>query len=140
MLINKNKLPMVAVEFMNQVHLEDLNLINELYELITTYEKAPTSQNKEKINSMYSQWFEHTINHFKTEEEKMLQLNFPPYQMHKSEHDRALNLMDNLFRKWNQTNDINILKNYFEKELPSWLVQHIQTMDTVTARFFKSAQ
>lgn len=140
MLIDKNNLPLVAIEFMNQVHLEDVELINELYELILQVHKQPTPQNTAKLNEKYSQWFEHTINHFKKEEEKMLQLHFPPYPRHKGEHDRALALMETLYRQWNATNDINVLKDYFDKDLVPWLVQHIQTMDTVTAMFFKNTQ
>jgi len=46
--------------------------------------------------------------------------------------------MDELFRTWQTTRDINILKNYFTTTLPQWLTHHIQTMDTVTAMFFKT--
>ncbi len=32
MLINKNDLPLVAEDFMNDVHFEDVEIINNLYE------------------------------------------------------------------------------------------------------------
>ena len=138
MLIDKNELPMVAMDFMNEVHLEDVDIINELYERILAYEHTPTTENQEQIDQQYQLWFEHTVAHFKGEEIEMEERAFPPYMMHKGEHDKALAVMDELFRTWQTTRDINILKNYFTTTLPQWLTHHIQTMDTVTAMFFKT--
>jgi hemerythrin-like metal-binding protein len=76
--------------------------------------------------------------HFKGEEVMMQEKNFPPYPFHKGEHDKVLSIMNDIFLKWKETNDIQVLKQYFIEELPQWLVQHIQSMDTVTAMFFKT--
>jgi len=138
MLIDKTDLPVVAMDFMNDVHEEDREIINELFELILTYENEATSVNKENINTKYKQWTQHTIEHFQGEEVKMQELNFPPYPMHKSDHDKALAQMDAVFQEWDESSDAKVLKTYFIEVLPSWLVQHIQTMDTVTASFFKT--
>ncbi|MEJ2372493.1 MAG: hemerythrin family protein [Sulfurimonas sp.] len=138
MLIDKQTMPMVAMEFMNDVHAEDIDLINELYESILAYEKQPNEENKNTIDKNYQEWFEHTVAHFQREEVMMEEKNFPPYPFHKAEHDNALTLMDEVFREWSNANDIEILKNYFETTLPQWLSSHIQSMDTVTAMFFKS--
>lgn len=139
MLLDENKLPMVAMEFMNDVHLEDVDIINELFELVLLYEKEPNEDNKEKLNTQYKLWFEHTVDHFSGEEEMMQEMAFPPYPMHKGEHDNALIVMENVFKKWQESEDIIILKTYLIETLPAWLINHIQTMDTVTAMFFKSA-
>ncbi|MFT7860457.1 MAG: hemerythrin family protein [Sulfurimonas sp.] len=138
MLIDIKNMPLVAMEFMNNTHTEDVEIINKLYELILAYEASPTEENKKKIDEQYGKWFEHTIEHFRVEEEMMQEKKFPPYPMHKGEHDNALSVMDEVFRHWQAKGDISVLKNYFNEHLVPWLVNHINTMDTVTARFFDS--
>lgn len=138
MLIDKNNLPLVAEDFMNDVHFEDVDIINELYENILSYENEPNESNKDKLVSLYEEWFKHTINHFKGEEDKMIELKFPPYIVHKGEHDNCLRVMEELLINFKNNSDIDALKNYFERDLISWLINHIQTMDTVTAMFFST--
>lgn len=76
MLIVKDNLPLVAMDFMNNTHFEDVDIINELYENILNYEKEENSLNYEKLDSKYKEWLIHTENHFKTEEEKMRNKGF----------------------------------------------------------------
>lgn len=138
MLIDKKDLPIVAEDFMNDVHYEDVDIINELFQLILKYEKDPSLENKNIILIKYENWFEHTVNHFQREENKMMELNFPPYLMHKGEHAQCLDNMKKEISDFSINEDINKLKNYFEEDLIEWLVVHIQTMDTVTANFFRT--
>jgi hemerythrin len=138
MLIDKADLPMVAKEIMNEVHLEDVDIINDLYELVLEYEKNPNDENKQKLDEQYQAWFKHTIVHFADEEEMMRENAFPPYPVHKGEHDNALATMDRVFSSWQSSGDIQVLKQYLENELPLWLTHHIQTMDTVTAMFLET--
>jgi len=138
MLIDKNNLPLVAEDFMNDVHFEDVDIINELHEKAINYRDNKTDENKESLIASYEKWFEHTVNHFKGEEDKMLELRFPPYMMHKGEHDRCLEHMEQVLRSFKETDDIDALVRYLEVDLTQWLVNHIQTMDTVTAMFFST--
>jgi hemerythrin len=138
MLINKESLPLVAMEFMNAVHLEDVDIINKVFELILIYENNPLQENKQKLTNVYKEWINHTIKHFKGEEIMMEEKQFPPYHVHKREHQYALNKMNEIFQKWETTQDIQVLKIYFIEELIPWLTKHIQTMDTVTAMFLKT--
>ena len=138
MLIEKNNLPLVAMDFMNEVHQEDVEIINELFELILAYEKDESLENKKKLIKKYGIWIEHTLQHFQGEEEKMKALSFPPYNVHKDEHDKALETMNYVFMEWKAQGDIKILKTYFIEHLPTWLTQHIASMDMVTAEFFKT--
>lgn len=140
MLINKNDLPLVAEDFMNDVHFEDVEIINNLYEKLLTYINDSTKENKNIFIDNYQEWYDHTVAHFKGEEEKMLELNFPPYMMHKSEHERCLEQMRLILEHFIKNEDSQILKNYFEIDLINWLINHIHTMDTVTAMFFKTGQ
>lgn len=138
MLIDIKDLPIVEMDFMNKIHLEDIKIINEMFRLILVYETVPIQINQENIDVQYQKWFHHTVEHFQQEEVKMKELNFPPYEFHRSEHNKALAQMDTIFRQWNETKDIKILKVYFIEVLPNWLIQHIQSMDTITATFFKT--
>jgi hemerythrin len=106
--------------------------------LILEFEKDSSDKNKILLNTKYQEWYNHTVEHFKGEEVMMQEKNFPPYPFHKGEHDKVLSIMNDIFLKWKETNDIQVLKQYFIEELPQWLVQHIQSMDTVTAMFFKT--
>eukprot|EP01029_Cantina_marsupialis_P013595 TRINITY_DN301471_c1_g1_i1.p1 TRINITY_DN301471_c1_g1~~TRINITY_DN301471_c1_g1_i1.p1 ORF type:complete len:147 (+),score=14.36 TRINITY_DN301471_c1_g1_i1:124-564(+) len=138
MLIDKNNLPLVAMDFMNDVHIEDVIIINDLYELILSYENNPSKKNEEEIDKKYMQWYNHTVRHFQGEEKEMLSNGFPPFQVHKFEHDNALEMMNEKFTQWQDSRDINALKKYINSDLISWLINHIQTMDTVTAMFLKT--
>jgi hemerythrin len=66
----------------------------------------------------------------------MIEKGFPPYAMHKGEHDRALEEMRRIFQEWQKTMDSSVLKIYLIEIVPLWLTNHIASMDTVTARFF----
>lgn len=137
-LLDKDSLPLVAMEFMNETHLEDVDIINELFTKILEYENNPTEENEQLLNSKYKEWFDHTVDHFHGEEVMMEEKKFPPYPVHQGEHQYALNRMDEVFKQWQSSKDIGVLKIYMVEELPNWLVNHIQTMDTVTAMFFKT--
>ena len=138
MLIEKEMMPLVAMDFMNDVHYEDLDIINELFTLVLEYEKDPTSKNENSLNSKYKEWLDHTVEHFRGEEVMMQEKGFPAYPFHKAEHDNNLSTMQNLFDQWQQTKDIMVLKRYLIEVLPSWLTNHIKTMDTVTAMFLST--
>ncbi|MCF6245012.1 MAG: hemerythrin family protein [Sulfurovum sp.] len=138
MLLNKSDLPLVAMDFMNEVHYEDVDIINTLFELVLTYEQEPTEENYLAINEQYETWYAHTVDHFQGEEIKMQEMNFPPYPMHKGEHDKGLHRMNEVYQEWKKSKNILGLKIYLIEELSPWLVHHIQTMDTITASFFNT--
>jgi len=138
MLINKDDLPLVAEDFMNDVHYEDVDIINNLYEKLLNYIDSETKENKNIVIDAYQDWYDHTVSHFKGEEDKMIELNFPPYMMHKGEHEKCLEQMRQVLDYFIKNDDKEFLKSYLELDLINWLVNHIQTMDTVTAMFFKT--
>ena len=136
-LLTHDVIPQVAMEFMNDVHKEDVDIINDLYDRIITYTQQANDDNATAIDRQYETWYEHTLDHFEGEQIKMLELNFPPYSMHKGEHQKALAQMETVYRVWKEDRNISYLKQYIAKEIPMWLHNHIQTMDTITAMFFK---
>ncbi|MCT7910171.1 hemerythrin family protein [Arcobacter lacus] len=138
MLIDKETLPLVDMDFMNETHFEDVDLINELYENIVTYEKDSSNESFGILKSQYKKWQDHTINHFKTEEDEMQKKGFFAYPFHKGEHDSNLYQINIVWKNFETKRDIKELKDYIEKDLVDWLISHILSMDTVTARFFKT--
>jgi len=129
--MTQEQLPMVALASMNDTHLEDVIMINELARLIDNRETDAITL---KLNELVN----HTVEHFAGEEKMMLEKGFPPYQMHKTEHDKALSQMKEVVEHWKKHKDFNALDHYIKVFMPAWLVQHVSTMDTVTARFLVS--
>ena len=120
---------------MTQVHEEERVMLNDLYALLV---QAPLDT--ALIDTQLDALHHHTIEHFERENRNMLIINFPPYPVHKEEHDTALAGMKAAFDQWKTRRDLPTLCQYLETDLPAWLQQHIATMDMITARFLKMHQ
>lgn len=127
-MIDFNLVPKVAFDEMNRVHAEEVELLN-------TLEKYLDAKDSEGIEKTLDEMLEHTREHFANEERLMREVNFPPYTIHKSEHDRALNEFQFVVMDWRNRKDNVILRNYFLETIPAWLTQHIASMDMMTAQF-----
>ena len=65
----------------------------------------------------------------------MREVGFPPYPMHKGEHDRVIEEMEAEATHFRETGDTGRLWSYVSEGIPAWFVPHIQSMDAVTAQF-----
>lgn len=137
MLLEIDALPLVEMDFMNEVHKADIEIINRLFTSLLAYEKEASEEKTFLVDRIFEEWYRHTVDHFEGEEAMMRERAFPAYAMHKGEHDRVLMHMQALQEAWKNTREVKPLKIYLIEELPLWLNNHISTMDTVTARFFK---
>ncbi len=133
MLISQEDVPQVSQDFMNNTHSEEVDIINALFEEILAFEKG--NSNTEKVDTKYQEWIDHTVEHFTTEEVEMIEAEFPPFPMHKGEHDKALVQMREVFEAWKDQREIKILKMYFIEVVPQWLIGHISSMDAMTAHY-----
>jgi len=133
MKINPSDITEVCIPFMQETHLEEIDMLNTLYDLFECFR-----QGKEvpELAGQVQAIAEHTHAHFERENEKMRALNFPPYSVHKQVHDEYLSRMDDTILTWQASKDITPLISFFEQETPAWMQQHISTMDFVTANFF----
>lgn len=138
MLIDKEKLPLVELGFMDKTHLEDVDLINEIHDKIELLAKDASEENFTNLEHSYKKWLNHTCEHFRAEEDKMRATSFFAYACHQSEHERNLKEINEVWKNFEKNKELAYLKTYMEKTLPNWLVNHILTMDTVTANYFKS--
>jgi len=131
--INPSDITEVATPFMQETHMEEIAMLNELYDLFEqTREGIETPSLADKIDAIVV----HTHEHFERENEKMFVLNFPPYAVHKQVHDEHLKELDNVVDTWKKDGDLKPLFAFFEITTPAWMKQHISTMDFVTANFF----
>jgi len=129
MLIPPEKLPLVAYPGMNEVHLKELNIVNELYDSIVRGEDA------EKVSYLFEEFIKDIKEHFAYEEDLMKKTSFFAYECHSGEHRRVLEEIERLRERWEETKDVNVLKRYFERVFKPWIEEHILTMDTVTAQW-----
>jgi len=130
-MLNKNQIPLVDNKQMNEIHFEEVEVINTLGNLI----------DKEDIESITKQMqilIDHMQKHFSFEEDLMKGKNYPMYRVHQADHNKVLNETRYIFMDWRSAKDIDRLKEYFQEDLLAWLDQHIQAMDTPMAEFLES--
>ncbi|TXH77582.1 MAG: hypothetical protein E6Q85_02960 [Thiothrix sp.] len=120
-------LPTVALAFMNEVHAEELALVQGL---AANLEQGSDAM----ISAQLAAWIEHTQAHFAREEFLMHDYQFFAYPMHQSEHRQALQQLKGVQQTWNEQADRALLGAYIH-DWRAWLQQHIMTMDFVTAQF-----
>lgn len=132
MRLNPSDIPEVAMQFMHDVHLDEVDMLNELYGLI---EEVEQGNDVPGLTEMVDALLAHTRAHFAGENEKMRKHQFPPYPIHKQEHDRLLQEFTVVVDQWKQSGELVPLADYLRITLPAWMMNHISTMDDVTANF-----
>ncbi len=126
-------IPQVSVPFMNDDHREEGHRLNELADAVKGHRlgKVPVETVLHRLEAL----FEHTQEHFAREEAAMQKAGFPPFPVHKAEHDRVLEEMESEETHFRETGDTARLWKYVSDTVPAWFVSHIQSMDQVTAGF-----
>ena len=127
-MITQEQLPMVAMPSMNDTHLEEILIINRL-------ETAANDNNTQAVADTLKELLEHTAIHFFDEEDMMEETLFPAFKMHKSEHDRHLHELKSVINYFEEHKDASAISAYIQGNLTPWLINHIETMDTMTAKF-----
>jgi len=121
--------PQVALEFMNRDHAEFIALRDNLLGQLVAHSPA------EAVNASLDELLTHTQHHFAEEERLMREVNFPPFPVHKGEYDAVLKDMAARVENWKQDRDADALRAWLDKNVGDWFVNHVSTMDFVTARF-----
>ena len=124
----QEQLPMVAIPSMNDTHLEEMIIINNL-------DTAIANSDVEAIPALLNELLEHSTIHFANEETLMQEAQYPDYQSHKSEHDRHLQELESLVSYFQRTKDPKAMYAYSTGNLTPWRIHHIQTMDTLMADY-----
>jgi len=123
----------VDIDFMNNTHFEELDMVKVLGELIIDCQQ---NENEcDTINLVLNEWLDHTQAHFERENTLMMACHFPMYPVHSGEHDRVLDEMQAVIKAWEKDHDIDSLSQYVFSDWPSWFEAHVNSMDMVTAQF-----
>lgn len=134
MLSNLLSFPQVALDFMNRDHAEFSALRGQLLDLLAAGTPAP------QVSALLDELLEHTRHHFAEEERLMQEVGFPPYPIHKGEHDRVLADMSARSQRWKQDRDVEALREWLDQAVGDWFMAHVGTMDSVTAEFINMRQ
>ncbi len=132
-MINKNDLPLVSYESMNETHFEEVQIINSLLTQIDTKADYDT------LCKTLEELLQHMLLHFSGEEELMKSTHYPSLNMHKADHDKVLNQTRYAEIEWRNKKDIEALNEYLNEELIPWLDIHIKAMDTPMADFLSQS-
>ncbi|MEW8506730.1 MAG: hemerythrin family protein [Candidatus Thiodiazotropha sp.] len=136
-IIDPEMMPCVDLESMNEVHKEEVALINRLGELVIQGIEGESVV--DLIGRSLEEWVSHTRDHFEGENRLMESYGFPPYPVHKAEHAQVLERLEMVQARWHDGLVLEDLADFIFIEWRSWFEQHVQSMDSVTARFLRQA-
>jgi len=132
MIISMDDIPKVAVDKMNSIHATEIDILNKLYNSVVS------NKDSEEIDKYLKEFIQDVEDHFNFEQGLMEKYNFFAYIPHKMEHDRIRMELSQLNKNWEKSKNPDLIKTYIEQHFIPWLVNHVQTMDTVTAMYLKS--
>lgn len=131
--IDLSEVPELPVAFMNADHALEVRLLNDLEDVFADHARGRGTLGAvlERLSLLAVQ----TRENYLREESMMRETGFPAYAAHKAEHDRVLAEMDAEARLFRDRGDAARLSKYLFEALPAWWLNHMRTMDLVTARF-----
>jgi hemerythrin len=124
--------PQVALEFMNRDHAEFVALRGRLLDLLSA--QAP----EKEVDTLLDELLNHSRHHFAEEERLMQETRFPPYAMHKNEHNHVLSDISAHIEQWKLGRDKAALQEWLDQHVGAWFISHVSTMDLVTAGFIEA--
>lgn len=121
-------IPQLPVDFMNEDHAHAAAQLEAMLAALPHYDtdRAPLAE-------ACQAFLDHNRAHFAREEAAMQASGFPPYAVHKGEHDRVLGWLEKLAADIESGLPDEAIRPRVERDLPAWLNQHIMTMDRATA-------
>lgn len=129
--------PQVDLEFMNTEHRKAFDDANEIKRLLGIAKTDLTSV-ASSIDRQLDRLLADTLNHFYLEEKYMEEYQFPARTRHKQAHQQFLQEMKAEYSHWQSQHNraaAERLEHYVSEDFSQWLVNHIVTMDTVTASY-----
>ncbi len=142
-IIKAEEIPKIAVDSMNDTHWEEVSMVNELGALIHNMQaRCAAGEDCQPamaaaITSKLKAWHRHTKEHFERENQLMQEHGFPAFAVHSQAHQTALERLEQVVHEWEENRKLEALHDYCFKVWPDWFLQHVQTMDFVTARFLQ---
>ena len=135
--LNPETIPLVDIDFMNNTHFEEVELVKLLGNQVIDYREnySATNAEIEVMTESLEHWLAHCKAHFERENQLMREIQFPPYQIHAGEHELALAKMTEIVNEWKQDHDIELVADYVFSVWPAWFEAHVNSMDLVTANY-----
>lgn len=131
-MIKKNDIPLVSLRSMNEVHFEEVDILN------TLLEQLDSNAGFEILSESLQKLLEHMKEHFSSEERVMKDTHYPSFNMHKADHDKVLNEARYAEIQWRNKKDEDALREYLEGDVLVWLDQHIKAMDMPMAEYISN--
>ena len=128
-MLNKDDIPLVSMDSMNETHFEELEIINSLLE------QLKAQADFDSVSTSLELLLAHMKEHFYGEEKIMQEAQYPSFRMHQADHNKVLNEARYAEMEWRNKKDIEALREYVEENVIVWLDQHIKAMDTPMADF-----
>ncbi len=124
-----NSLYSVKVDQFDNDHKKLVQIINDLHTAMLK------GQGKEKLNVILEELQAYTQYHFDAEEKKMVEVNFPGLEEHKTLHNDLIAKLSELIQDFkNGKREVSIETFRFLKE---WLFNHIQVVDKQYSSWLK---
>ncbi len=135
--LNPETVPQVGIDFMNNTHVEEVELVMNLGNQINTCQENEfvTADDVKAITTLLEHWLLHTQEHFERENALMREIQFPPFQIHAGEHEAALAKMTEIVNDWKQEQDIELVADYVFSAWTAWFESHVNSMDMITANY-----
>ena len=86
------------------------------------------------LTALFAQHAQHLREHLERENALMERTGFFAIEVHKGEHDRVLAETAAMQAKLD-AGDIATVRAYVTDALPNWFINHLESMDTMTAMF-----
>lgn len=85
----------------------------------------------------FAHFAQHLRDHLAREEDLMRQYGFPPFPIHKHEHDRVRLELEGIEKRLAAGN-LMLARGYATQAVPDWFINHKNTMDSATAAWIRS--
>jgi hemerythrin len=122
----------VGSTFIDNDHRKLIGLVNQLHEAMSQ------GQGKEILKNVLVELIKYTKEHFRREEEHMQKIQYAERTAHKVEHDKLLNEVLDLQKKFNDGSVMLTIQ--VSKFLREWLVTHIMKSDQKLATAIRLRQ
>jgi len=90
-----------------------------------------------KLNETLEFMKKYVVEHFRDEEEYQKSINYPGYEAHKQRHMGMVNYVQEVSRRYEQSNNNEDLMQEFGGRLLSWLINHVAAEDQLIAEYAK---
>lgn len=122
----------VGIKFIDNQHMELVNLTNTLYKACLSSEVSTEATFKDAIHRMV----EYVTMHFSTENTLMESVGFPNYSEHKKQHESLIKEILSAVKNSQEGN--KMVPIYFVRTLREWIFSHIAIYDQIYAQYINA--